>query len=47
MLRSNNVNVKAMALLYIRMFINCDDMYGWLKSKFEDYDLINAEMTIS
>lgn len=47
MLRSNNINTKVLAILYIRMFVNYYDIYGWVKSKLEDDDLINAEMTIS
>lgn len=47
MLRSNNVNVKALAMLYIRMFVAFEDIFAWLEPKFADYDLINAEMTIS
>jgi len=34
MLRHNNVNVKTLALLYIRAFVNFEDIYGWLSSKF-------------
>lgn len=47
MLRNNKVNVKAMGMLYIRTYANFDDIFGWLHNKFEDYDLINAEMTVS
>lgn len=42
MLRHNNVNAKALAMLYIRMYANFEDIFGWLKPKFEDDDLINA-----
>jgi hypothetical protein len=31
MLRSNNINIKAMSMLYIRMYVNYEDIYGWLK----------------
>lgn len=46
MLRHNNVNARAMALLYLRLYANFEDIYGWLSSKFGDDDLINAEMTV-
>lgn len=46
MLRSKNVNIKAMALLYLRMYCHPEDLYGWLKSKLDDDDLINADMTV-
>jgi hypothetical protein len=42
MMKSNNPNVKALIMLYIRMFINFEDLYAWLSTKFIDDDLINA-----
>lgn len=47
MMRHNNVNAKVLAMLYLRMYVNHEDIFGWLKPKFDDYDLINAEMTVS
>ena len=47
MLRNNNINVKALAILYIRVFSHHDDVFGWLNSKLTDDDLINADLTIS
>jgi hypothetical protein len=47
MLYHHNINVKVMAILYIRIFCSYDDIYGWIKSKLYDHDLINANMMIS
>ena len=47
MLRNNNINVKALAVLYIRVFSHHEDVFAWLLPKLSDNDLINAELTIS
>lgn len=47
MLRHKNVNVVVLALLYIRMFVNPEDIFGWYFPKLENHNLINAEMTVS
>lgn len=41
MLRNSNINVKALAMLYLRVYCNYEDLFGWLCPKFEDDDLIN------
>lgn len=46
MLRGKNVNIKALALLYLRMYCHPEDLFGWVGGKLEDDDLINAEMTV-
>lgn len=42
MLRHSNVNVKALAILYLRLYCHPEDLYAWINKKLEDYDLINA-----
>ncbi len=46
MLRDKNVNIKALALLYIRMTFDYDLIYAYLSNSFDDDHLINAEFTV-
>jgi hypothetical protein len=46
MLMSNNVNVRALALFYVRICVDFEQIYGVLCTKFNDNKLINAEFTV-
>lgn len=46
MLHSNNVNVRALGLIYIRIAIDFEQVYPFLKASFGDNKLINAFMTV-
>lgn len=46
MLRDNNVNVRALALIYIRMALDFDQMYPFIRTAFNDNKLINALLTV-
>ena len=47
MMRHNNVNVKILAMLYLRMFAIPEHIYGWFQPKLTEDILINAEMMVS
>lgn len=46
MAKSNNVNVRALALVYVRLAIDFEQMYPFIKVSFGDNKLINAMMTV-
>jgi len=46
MLHSNNVNIRALAVIYIRISLDFEQMYPFLKKSFDDNKLINAFLTV-
>ncbi len=46
MLHGNNVNIRALALIYIRMALDYQQIYSFLKGSFGDNKLINALSTV-
>lgn len=46
MMKSNNVNVRALALIYVRIAVDFEQIYSLLKAAFDDNKLINAYMTV-
>lgn len=45
MMKSNNVNVRALGLIYVRIAVDYEQIYAFLKASFDDNKLINAMMT--
>lgn len=33
-------------MLYVRMFVHCDDVFGWLGGRVGDHTLIDYSMTV-
>jgi hypothetical protein len=46
MLRDNNVNIRALALIYIRIALDYEQMYAFMKTSLKDNKLINALLTV-
>lgn len=46
MLRSNNVNIRCLGLLYLRLFGSFQDVYACLAGSFEETKLVSAAMTV-
>lgn len=46
MTQSNNVNVRALALIYIRLALDYEQIYSFLKLSLGDNRLINAYLTV-
>ena len=42
MMRANNVNVRCLALLYLRVYADTNDIYAWMSHSFEDYKMISV-----
>ena len=46
MLRDNNVNIRALALVYIRLALDYHQIYTFLRNSISDNKLINALLTV-
>lgn len=46
MLQNNNVNIRAIGLVYIRIALDFEQMFSFMKICLFDNKLINASMTV-
>lgn len=46
MLRSNNVNIRCLALFFARVFVDYGDVYAILKTNFAENKVLFADQTI-
>ena len=46
MLQNNNVNIRAMALIYIRLALDFEQIFPFIKLSLNDNKLINAYLTV-
>lgn len=46
MLQNNNVNIRALALIYIRLALDYEQIFPFIKLSLYDNKLINAYLTV-
>lgn len=46
MLQNNNVNIRALALIYIRLALDFEQVFAFMRLSLHDNKLINAFLTV-